>query len=391
MVAVAPPSPAAAQVPSLPVAPDPATIPLQVGPFLIRPTVTIAAGGDANVFNDADPGRRQDLVLTATPRADLFVRAGRTWVTGSGAEDLSWYREYSSERAASGKYSIGWVAPLTRVTAAAAGQVSRLHERPGLEIDLRARRQDSGLIGAVEFSTGGGLFVGARGERRMVAFEQERFQDIRLDEALNRVEATGAVTARYTLTPLTTLTGEVAVREDRFDNSPVRNSRFRDARVGVRLDPFALIKGVAQLGYTAFTPTAADLPEFRGLTGYADLTYAPRESIRVGIRAIRAVEYSFTAAEPYYLLTGLAATVAQHIAGPLDVQLKIEGNRLNYRAAIPRERREETVHMVGGSIGYRVGRGSRLAVTLDRERRESPLSGRSYERWRYGVTLGVAY
>lgn len=57
-------------------------------------------------------------------------------MTGSVAEDLSWFRRYVTERTVSGRYSIGWVAPLGRMSAAAVGQLARVQERPGFEIDL---------------------------------------------------------------------------------------------------------------------------------------------------------------------------------------------------------------------------------------------------------------
>jgi hypothetical protein len=378
----------------LPVPPVPETVPVSMGPVLIRPAVSVAAGGDSNVFNDTAAAKRGDFTLTATPRADVWVRAGRTWLAGSAAEDLSWFRQYASERTTGGRYSIGWVAPLGRVSASAIGQVARVQERPGFEVDLRARRHDRGAAGAVEVSASQSLFLGVRGELRRVEFEHQTFRNVGLDQALNRTETVGGVTARYELTPLTALTVEALVRRDRFQLSPVRDSDSHEVRVGARFDPFALLKGTAQIGYKRFRPLASALPSYDGATANVDLAFVARESTRLGLRVLRDVEYSYTLTEPYYVLTGVTATIAQRVVGPIDVQAKAEGHRLAYRTtagvATPAGP-VDTVRIVGGSVGYRLGRGSRIGVTLDHQRRVSLTDERAYAGWRYGLTLGVEY
>lgn len=202
------------------------------------------------------------------------------------------------------------------------------------------------------------------------------------------------MTARYELTPLTTLTAEATMREDRFTLSPDRDSDATDLRVGARFDPFALLKGTAQIGYKQFRPRAgAVLSPYDGPTANVDIAFVARESTRLGLRVLRTIEYSYTAAEPYYVLTGVAGTVSQHVAGPVDVQAKVEANQLAYRAAarVASTGDVDQVNVFGGGIGYRIGRGSRIGMTADHQRRTSASVDRVYAGWRYELTFGVEY
>ena len=59
----------------------------------------------------------------------------------------------------------------------------------------------------------------------------------------------------------------------------------------------------------------------------------------LGLQAIRDVQYSFDVNQPYYLLTGVSGSLAQHVVGPMDVVGRIGVRSSNYRQSIASGRR----------------------------------------------------
>ena len=68
----------------------------------MNPTISIPnLGIDTNVFNDPPSVTpRRDFTFTITPRADMWLRLGRTWLSGAIVEDIVWYQTYRPRRAA---------------------------------------------------------------------------------------------------------------------------------------------------------------------------------------------------------------------------------------------------------------------------------------------------
>ena len=62
-----------------------------------------------------------------------------------------------------------------------------------------------------------------------------------------------------------------------------------------------------------------------------DLTYTLLGMTQFAVRAMRDVEYSFDLAQPYYVQTGVDASVSQQIFGPVDVVFRLIEQRLAYR------------------------------------------------------------
>src|SRR6476659_4202958 len=79
--------------------PDPTMVHVRLGALWIKPTLALTnAGVDENVFNNPDAQAQSDFNVTVTPSADVWLRVGRTWVTGTFQEDVVWYRKFASER-----------------------------------------------------------------------------------------------------------------------------------------------------------------------------------------------------------------------------------------------------------------------------------------------------
>ncbi len=372
---------------------------MRIGPLWLNPTLALGnAGVDTNVFNEADQlAPKQDFTVTVTPATDLWLRFGRTWLNGTIKEDLVYYNKYASERSANNSYKIGWLVPLNRLTLNAGADYLNTRERPGFEIDARSQRKELGYNGAVEIRALSKTFFGLRGERRKVNYDSvATFAGVNLHDALNRTMTTGALTVRHQLTPLTSLTFDVSREQDRFDFSPLRDSNSTAISGGVKFDPFALIKGSASFGYRDFQPLSTEVPGYNGSTAALDLSYVAFGTTRLGVQAIRDVQYSYDINQPYYLLTGIVGSITQQIFGPVDVVGRAGVQRLEYRNRVGGalgavSERTDYVHSYGGGVGYRMGRDIRIGFNIDHNNRTSGLAQRQYNGLTYGtsVTYGL--
>jgi len=125
---------------------------LHVGPLALTPTLSLTnLGVDDNVFDRPDAEHpNSDFTMTVTPATDLWLRMGPTWIVGNVKEDLVYFDQFASERSANTSAKAGWVAPLNHLRLQVDGQYLNTRERPGFEIDARARRLEYAGAAAVE-------------------------------------------------------------------------------------------------------------------------------------------------------------------------------------------------------------------------------------------------
>jgi hypothetical protein len=378
--------------------PDVSKANVRLGRLLLNPAIALTnLGLDTNVFNEIDRNTpRRDFTVTVTPQTELWLRLGRSWVTGNVREDLVWYKTYASERTANDSLKVGWQMPLNRLAFNADAAYLNTRDRPGFEIDARSQRYEFVYRGGVALQVGPKTSVGATGNRKTIRFDSvSMFDGVNLRDALNRVETNEAITASYQLTPLTGLTLDIGREQDRFDRSPFRDSDSTRVIMGVKLDQFALIKGDASIGFRDFQPLSPDLPEYKGVTAGADLTYVAFGRTRVGLQAFRDIQYSFQIEQPYYLLTGIQASISQQVFGPVQVGGRIGTQRLAYRnrlgdSAAAADRLDH-VRTYGGTIAYRMGNDVRVGFNIDWQHRTSPVFARDYHGLKFGtsVTYGL--
>lgn len=374
--------------------PDPANVRVRIGPLYLNPTIALTnLGIDTNVFNEAtDENPKRDFTLTVEPKTDLWLRLGRTWITGAISEQIVWYQKYSTERSTNNRYQLGWNVPLNRLAFRIDGSHLSTRDRPGFEIDARSRRYENGIDGAVEIRALAKTYLGVRASRLKVDFDKAAvFLGSNLHFELNRTSTTTGASVRHQLTPLTSLALEITRVEDRFEFSPLRDSNSTAVSGVVTFDPFALIKGTARFGYRDFQPVQPGLPDYKGSIAAADLSYILLGTTRFSVGVIREVQYSYDINQPYYLQTGLNASIAQQLFGPLDVVGRAGAQQLAYRdragAVILASNRADRVRTYGGGVGYHMGRDLRIGVNIDHYKRTSPLSNRQYEGLMFGTSV----
>ena len=379
--------------------PDPAAnARVHIGPLALSPAISLLnAGVDTNVFNEADQlAPKSDFTMTVQPKTDLWLHLGRSMLVGNVTEDLVYYRKYASERSMNHSYKLGLLVPWTRLTLNGAVSYLNTRERPGFEIDARSQRTEVGYDAGVEIRALPKTTFGLRGQRTGIDFDSvATFEGVSLQDALNRTVTTSALTIRHQSTPLTSVTLEVGRDQDRFRFSPVRDSDSTHIVGSVKFDPFALINGGASVGYRDFKPRSAGVPAYRGAVASVDLSYTVFDSTRFSVQGTRDVQYSFDLAEPYYVLTGWSGSIAQQVFGPVDVVGRYGAQRLDYRQRAGADpaltNRTDYTYTYGGGVGYHLGTDVRIGFNVDKSKRTSAVSNRSYSGLRYGaaVTYGL--
>ena len=249
--------------------------------------------------------------------------------------------------------------------------------------------------GGVRANIGAKLTLDLAQERRRMDFDDLQVRDISLDDALSRRETETTLTARYLLTPLTTLVAQAARRRDRFLRSPLRNADTQAVSGGLVFKPLALIAGTATAGVRRFTPLDSTLPAFEGVIANIDLAYLMRDLTRWTVAVARDVDYSYETTDPYFVSTGVNASITQALGGGWDVVARGARTTLDYQALTTASGagsagRRDRVTVFGGGIGRRLGTDVRVGLDADKSRRRSTVAGRGYEGVRVGgsVTYG---
>jgi hypothetical protein len=374
-------------------APDASVVSVRFGPFWMNQTIALTnLGIDNNVFNDPpDQNPKQDFTLTVVPQTDVWMSVGRTWVTGTLKEEITWYDKYASERSASNTYGIGWFAPLNTIELHAGSLWATLKDRPGYEIDERALRDEDTVFGSFEVRALSKTLFGVSVSRQKVNYDSnDEFQGVNLQQELNVTTTTYGVTMRNEVTPLTSITIAAQRSQDRFEYSPARNSDSTVLNGTVTFDPAALIKGSATIGYRDFKPADPGVPGYDGLTASANLVYTLLGSTRFGFQMLRDVEYSYDQTQPYYLETGFDGSIAQQIFGPVDVLVRGGLHHLAYRdevgAVVLVTDRVDVQKTYGGGFGIHMGKNSRLGFNVDQVNRDSEVPDRRYSNLKFGTS-----
>lgn len=366
---------------------------MRFGPLALKSTIALNnIGIDTNVFNVTGAENPQsDFTMTFTPMTDVWLRMGRTWISGRIDVDWVYYRRFASERSANSDYLIGVSRTFNRLSLNGNARRLSTRERPGFEIDARSQRLETEWDGNVEMRVLAQTFVGAKAWRRRVDFDRLAvFRDTNLAQELNRSSTGRGIVVRHVMTPLTTLVFDISRDRDRFVFSPFRDVDSTRVTGTANLQPLALINGNATIGYRRLTPLAPDVRPFNGMTANVALSYSVLGTTRVTLDIARDVQPSFEFERPHYLETGLSVSVQQQVVGAFDVLGRIRTRRLAYRTRLGAAVDVASTDRVRGlsvGAGYRLGTDKRIGFTIDRDTRASGLGERQYAATRFGMSL----
>jgi Putative beta-barrel porin 2 len=361
------------------------------GPLRFTPSVALTnIGVDNNVFNEVQDPKR-DTTTAIGPAVTLWMKMGPSRLSGKASTQYLYYKDYDNQRSWNNGGEARWEVPLARLLPFVGGSYANTRERPGFEIDSRARRRDDTVVVGTEvrLSSKTTLIVDAR--RARFDFDQdETFFGANLAKALNRTSSAADLKVRYRATPLTTFAVFVEDTADRFVSDPLRNANSLKVMSGIELKPFALIAGSAFIGVRRFNALDANVPDYQGLVAGVDATYTIAAT-RLGVKVNRDLAYSYEPMQPYYGLTDVNFEITERVTRAWDIVGRGGWQWLDYQqvvsasAAVPRA---DLGRVYGAGIGYRVGETLRFGVDANYYQRTSPaLPLRDYQGFRVGASF----
>ena len=365
---------------------------VRIGPVAFTPGLTMKnLGWDNNVFYDTE-NPRGDFTVTPGVTARWWLRLGNLRLLGSESAEYVYFAQYATERGVNYRHEGRLEYHFNRIRPYTSGFYASIKDRPGYEIDARLRHNESAFGGGVLLlvSTKSRLDLGGR--QGAYRFDGDPlYQDAYLGNELDRASTTGSALLRHSLTPLTTMTFLAEAAQDRFDNSPLRDSNSFRILPGVEFDPFALLKGSARFGYRKLDMTSPTIPDFSGVVADVNLRYVLLGRTQFALVVTRDIQYSYDVNQPYYVLTGATGSIRRGLASDWDIEARATTQRLEYRQVIDADQssggQTDRVKSFGGGVGYKLGPGQRLAFNVDYYRRFDQNSpGYNAVRWGLSAT-----
>lgn len=373
-------------------APDAAAT-MRWGPLSLHSTLALSnLGVDSNVFNlPADSRLPSDFTLTFTPTTNLWLRMGQSWIDGTIQVDWVYFNRYASERGANSRYRMGVTRTLNRLRMNAGASRASTRARPNFEIDARSQQFQQVFTGDVVYQMLARTSVGFKGQHRTTTYDRDAiFLGTSLAAELNETTVSNAAVVRHVLTPLTSVALEVGRENQRFFATS-RNADSNRVLGNVNLETAALISGNVTFGYRHFVPWDKTVPTYHGPTLLAGLSYRLRGTTRVRVDAMRDLQQSFDASQPYFIQTGAVWSVQRQIVGPFDVLARLGRHRMAYRdrvgATVQISNRVDRMKSVGGGMGYRFGGDKRVGFTVEYAERLSGIVARRYQGLQYGISI----
>jgi len=388
------------------VAPDPfSTARFRFGAVAFSPGINVTnMGWDTNVFNEWE-NPKTDFTLTLTPQTDAWLRFGPARVKVHASIGYVYFADNYKERSWNTDDSIRFEVPLIHFRPYAGYSYLYIRDRPGFEVDARVRRTENAMLAGLDLPLTRKTTVGGAFRRTKTDYAQgATFNGNYLRDTFNRTTDVYTASARYALTPLTTILLDTEYVRERFEFSPLRNSEGFRLLPGVEFKPLALISGTARVGVRQLNFDSPFVPDYIGPVASVDLGYTLLGTTRLSARVDRDVAYSYEDLQPYYILTGVTGTITQRLSTTWDLQARVGNERLAYQrtvsplggdsgtafAPVSTAGRVDTVLFYGGGVGYRLGTDVRLGFNIDYYKRTSDTTTRRYEGLRAGssVTYG---
>ncbi len=352
-------------------------------------------GIDSNVFNEsATPSR--DVVAVVVPGLDTTMRVGAARLLSRTLAEWSYFQKSAGQRAVN-LNQLGRVdVEFTRLSPYVEAAYLRSRHRPNLEIDERVLHKTGTMAAGVLVAVGPRttLDVGAR--RTRVDFGDPTDGNQFVASQLNRRTDQASLEGRLALSALTTITASAHHRRDRFEFDTRRDSDNVVVTGGVELKPSALLSGTARAGFRRLDAKHPLTPDQSSLVAAVRVSYILLEQTRFSLQLDRDIEYSFDGDWPYFIATSALLEIKQAVGFVWDVVARGGRSELDYRRFLTTEPiaaagRRDRVVTVGIGAGRHLGDDVRVGVDLNRDRRESPVAGRSYTGYRVGGSVTYGY
>ena len=362
---------------------EPQTGILRVGRFRLAPGVVVREiGWDSNVFDEAvDP--KADYVAAIAPDVSVFLGLRFLQLSAYGGGDFNYYQTYESERSAGYATRARIDFLLSRLRPFVGAGRTQIRTRPNGEIDVRANRREDELSGGLAFDLSAHSQVYVSAFQHTIEFRNSVEDGVDLSAALNRDSYDYSAGFRTDLTPLTSLNLSASYREDKFRAQPFRNGDTRLATAALRMGAEAIVSGVVSVSFRDYKSADPNVRPYRGLTALGSLSYSFLEVGRLNLTGSRSLDYSFDAAEAYFIENTLALTYTHRLFGEIDAQARAGKSFFDYGHSEITPPHTDELDTLGASLGYNLRNRTRVSLNYELARRRSPaFTERNYDRTR---------
>ena len=363
----------------------------QWGALRFTPGIIVSdIGVDSNVFNAAVQPL-SDTTMAIGPAVNFWTRASKVRVTGKATGQYLYFQKYDNQRSWNTSDQLKLELPLSRFRPFAMGSYMNTRQRPGFEIDARARASTNIAGFGTEFHISGTSALLLSGTRTTTAFDdKETFLGNELAQALNRRSDTELLELRYNLTPLTTLVVVSEATQDRFAHEDLRNSDSYAVKPGFQFKPFALIAGDVSVGYRHFNVLNDSVQDFSGVVAAVDARYTMTTSTQLTAQVSRDIAFSYQEQFPYYALTTSALMLRQRLSSSWDVVARGGLQTLAYGAVTTDPSNvpfTDHGHFYGVGLGYLIGETLRIGFDANYYLRKSQEAFRTFNGFRAGASV----
>jgi hypothetical protein len=345
----------------------------RVGPVEFRPRLLLRdIGVDSNVFNEPT-NPKSDFTLTAAPDVEIATHPGRLKLAYTTGAEFVYFRTYTSQRARNG--SIGGRAELdlTWLKPFASFSATETSARPNSEIDVRVEHHPWTYTAGTTVKIASRTSIGILGRRTRETYDEHaEFRGEDLAQSLDTTIRTYETSFNVDLTPFTTFSIVGAKEEQRFDYASERNADSIRVAPTLTFSPLGLVTGSASVGYRRFNGLDPSLPDYSGIVASGNVGILFYDRYKVDTTFTHDIRYSYERALPYYIVSGLRATLSLRTYGPVDVRALGGRESMDYRTIDgPASPGPDVLALYGGGVGYRLGTRARVAVDVERSHRSS--------------------
>lgn len=298
--------------------------PIRFGGLHITPSVALTdLGVDTNVFNQDGELQAADFTFTVRPELDFWLPVATFGMLEIVAiPSATYYKEFASERSFNPQVDARAEIYLNRITLFGEGSYLDTRSRQNFEIDLRARQIQDVVSAGAEVRLFRKIRLESSVYRQRFRFDGDQFYlGTSLQETLDRDSNSGRATVKWDWTPLTTLVLRGDVTSDRFDFLPDRDTDSVRVTIGGEFEQRAVISGEAHVGIRRFEPLNVPEVRFQGVVADVELRYRFRGETQFTFAALRDVDYSFEATDPYVLRSTYGLNVQRLLGRRLDLTI----------------------------------------------------------------------
>lgn len=205
----------------------------------------------------------------------------------------------------------------------------------GFELGLKSRRIETQSEGNLSTLVGARTRLVGTVRGNSIGYDADaRYQDVSLQENLNRRGRYAGVSLEHSLTAQTVVFEMVEVGHEHYIRTPLRDGRASSFGVGVRAQATALLSGSVFIGRRMYSSKTSTLDNFQGLNWQANLAFTrPRYNVLLDARRDYYASYSVGLGR--YSSTGGSIYASAHISTRVDAYATASRYSLQYGANAP--------------------------------------------------------